>query len=114
MQLRFLLDEDTERRLKSELSKAGHDVERVVTVDELGTGSDDTEVREYAVETDRIIVTHDDDFLTFSHDSHAGVFYVPDQRLSAHQIFSIIQAVADAYESREQIQSVVYLTEKWL
>ena len=32
MQLRFLLDEDTEHRLKSELSKSGHDVKRVATL----------------------------------------------------------------------------------
>lgn len=72
MTLRLLLDEDTERALAPKLTEDGHDVERVATVDALGTGSDDREVCEYALETDRIVVSHDDDFLTHPVDAHAA------------------------------------------
>jgi predicted nuclease of predicted toxin-antitoxin system len=109
-----LLDEDTERALAPKLTEVGHDVERVATVDALGTGSDDREVCEYALETDRIVVSHDDDFLTHPVDAHAGVFYVPNQRLSAHQVASIVQSVVDAYGSQDRIDPVVFLTENWL
>lgn len=109
-----MLDEDTESELASKLSKSGYDTERVVNVPELGSGTDDSRVREYAIESNRIIVTHDKDFAKAPEDSHAGVFYAPNQRLSAHQVFGIIQNVVDAYGIRDRMQPVVYLTEDWL
>jgi predicted nuclease of predicted toxin-antitoxin system len=54
-----LLDEDTSSDLADELSDAGYDVERVVDIPELGDGVDDSEVCEYATDTDRVILTHD-------------------------------------------------------
>jgi predicted nuclease of predicted toxin-antitoxin system len=114
MELRFLLDEDTESILASRLSKSGYDTERVVDVDELGRASTDAQIRDYAVETDRIIVTHDDDYLAFPVESHTGVFYVPNQRLSSHEVFRIVQSVAEAYDSRDEMQPIIFLTKDWL
>jgi hypothetical protein len=54
MALGLLLDEDTERELASKLSKAGHDVERVVDVETLGSGAGDDEIRDYALATDAV------------------------------------------------------------
>lgn len=110
----FLLDEDTEAKLAVKLSKAGHDVERVVEVPELGAGIDDDAVREYALDSARIIITHDKDYLRFPPKSHAGVFYGPQQRLSAHQIFKIIQNIESYHSSREELNPVIFLTERWL
>lgn len=90
MQLRFLLDEDTERELATKLSRSGHDIERVVENAELGTGVTDDAVRAFARRTDRIIVTHDDDHVAVSPECHAGVFYGTDQRLTSFQLFRII------------------------
>lgn len=113
MRLRFLLDEDTERALATKLRRAGHDVERVVDVDALGTGTADAEVRAYARRSDRILVTHDAD-----HDAVAspepGVFYCPNQRLSSFDVFRVVQRVVAAYPDREQLPPTVYLTEAWL
>lgn len=114
MALRLLLDEDTERELAAKLSKAGHDIERVVAVTTLGSGTSDTEICEYSLATERIIITHDKDYLEFSSDSHAGVFFVPDQRLSAHRLFTIIQAVERAHTSADDLASVIFLTEQWV
>lgn len=114
MQLRLLLDEDTERRLAEYLENADHDVERVVNVDDLGTGATDVEVRAYARRSDRIIVTHDDDHGSVPPSEHAGVFYCPNQRLSSFEIYRIIDAVASSYPSVDAMQSMVYLTENWL
>jgi len=76
MDIRFLLDEDTEEQLATKLQKAGYDAVRVVNVDALGPGSDDTEVRDYARKTGRIIITYDDDLLSLDPDSHPGVFFL--------------------------------------
>lgn len=114
MALRFLLDEDTERQLAWKLSKAGHDVERVVNVDALGAGANDCEVRDYASRTDRIIVTHDKDYIEAPPDTHAGVFYGANQRLSAHRLYTIIQTVEDAHSSPAAFSPVIFLTEQWL
>lgn len=114
MGLRFLLDEDTERDLAQKLRHAGHDVERVVEADELGTGATDGEVRAYARRTDRILVTHDDDHVSVLPDEHAGVFYGPNQRLSSFTLFQIIQQIANQHRSPDEMAPVVYLTEKWI
>lgn len=57
MAVKFLLDGDTEGRLTTLLEDNGFDVERVVSVDALGTGSDDATARAYANRVDCIIVT---------------------------------------------------------
>ena len=113
MQIRLLLDEDTERELATKLRRAGHDVERVVEVVELGTGATDDDVREYARRSDHIIVTHDDDHVAVQPVDYR-IFYVPNQRLTAFQIFRIIQCVTKLYPEREAMPPVVYLTEDWL
>lgn len=114
MELRFLLDEDTERDLAIKLRRAGHDVKRVVETDDLGPGTKDPEIRKYARLNNRIIVTHDDDHVSVPYDRHAGVFYGPNQRLSSFTLFQIIQQVTKHYSSRAEMPPVVYLTEDWL
>ena len=113
MSLRLILDQNTERQLSEKLRKAGHDVERVVTVPELGEGAEDEEILSYAEQHDRIVVTYDSDFTTVSPDAHAGVFFIPDQRLSSYEVFSIIQAVDGYYGSHDAMRPVVFLTTDW-
>lgn len=112
MALRFLLDEDTERDAAEKLRHGGHDVERVV--ESIGTGAKDGDVRAYARQTDRILVTHDDDHVSVSSDRHAGVFYCPNQRLSSFTMFQIIQGITKQYPGREEMPPVVFLTEEWI
>jgi predicted nuclease of predicted toxin-antitoxin system len=115
MQLRLLLDEDTKSALARHLSKSAHETERVVGVDSLGPGSTDREVMEYARSTNRIIVTHDDDFAnTNLRDKHQGVFYCPNQRLPPFEVYRIINEVVASYPNRESFPAVVYLTQEWL
>jgi len=114
MQVSFLLDENIAAPLADKLDKAGHDVERVVDVDELGEGVDDTTIRLYAVQEGRLIVTSDDDFVQISAASHSGVFYVPDQSLPPHELYHIIQCVLEAFPNREALNTVTYITPDWL
>jgi predicted nuclease of predicted toxin-antitoxin system len=115
MALRFLLDEDTKAEIATHLSKSGHDVERVVETDQLGLGSSHSDVMEYAHATNRIIITHDDDYVDPSlRTEHRGVFYCPNQRLSPFDIYRIIVSVIDTYPDQSEFPPVVYLTEDWL
>jgi predicted nuclease of predicted toxin-antitoxin system len=56
--MHLLLDEDSgARSLAFALRTAGHDVERVVDVTELGAGASDDAVFDYAVSADRVLIT---------------------------------------------------------
>ena len=114
MQVSFLLDENIAAPLADKLDKAGHDVERIVNVSELGEGVDDTTIRLYAVREGRLIVTSDDDFVQMPADSHSGVFYVPDQSLPPHELYHSIQRVIEAFPNREAMDTVTYITTDWL
>lgn len=112
--LPLLFDEDTEAKFAKLCEKDGHDVERVVDVSELGRGAKDAEVRRYAHSTDRIVVTHDDDYVGETRVDGDSTFYAPNQRLSAFERYRILSAVCDAVSSAEELPPVVYLTEEWL
>jgi len=114
MQVSFLLEENIAAPLADKLDKAGHDVERIIDVSELGEGVDDTTIRLYAVQEGRLIVTSDDDFVRMPADSHSGVFYVPDQSLPPHELYHIIQRVIEAFPNREAMDTVTYITTDWL
>jgi predicted nuclease of predicted toxin-antitoxin system len=58
VQVSFLLDENIAAPLADKLDKAGHDVERIVDVIELGEGIDDTTICLYAVREGRLIVIY--------------------------------------------------------
>ena len=114
MRVSFLLDENIAAPLADKLTKAAHDVERVVDLSELGEGVDDTAIRRYAAKNDRLIVTSDDDFVRMPADSHSGVFYVPGQSLETHELYHIIQRVVEAYPNRDAMETVTYITTDWL
>jgi predicted nuclease of predicted toxin-antitoxin system len=114
MQVSFLLDENIAAPLAAKLDKAGHDVERVVDVSELGEGVDDATIRRYAVEEGRLIITSDDDFVQMPTDSHGGVFYVPNQSLPPHELYHIIQRVVEAFPDRAAMATVTYIISDWL
>lgn len=75
MELHLLLDEDTDRDLAEKLRHAGHDVNRVVEVSELGPGTPDEMIRSDAHETDRILITHDSDHISVGSDDSVDVFF---------------------------------------
>jgi len=113
VQVSFLLDENIAAPLADKLDKAGHDVERVISVDGLGEGVDDTTIRLYAAREGRLIVTSDD-FVRMPADSRSGVFYIPDQSLPSHELCHIIQRVIEAFPNREAMDTVTYITTDWL
>jgi len=109
--LSLLFDEDTEAEFARLCTNDGHDVERVVSVAELGSGVDDSRVAAYARSAGRIIVTHDDDFIRGTQSTE--VFYAPNQRLSAFELYRIVSEVCELYPGQSALPDVVYLTEDW-
>jgi predicted nuclease of predicted toxin-antitoxin system len=105
VQVSFLLNENIAAPLADKLDKAGHDVQRVADVNELGEGVDDTTIRLYAAREGRVVVTSDDDFVRMPAESHSGVFYVPDQSLPPHELYHIIQRVIKAFPNREAMDT---------
>lgn len=117
MSFRLLLDEMTERSLAGYCRKLGHDVERVVTVSQLGPGSDDADIVAYAERENRIVVTYDDDFLVDEDSlSGTGVLFQPNDRVPAFETANVVNAIAN-HASQQQVVDAsepFYLTTNWL
>jgi predicted nuclease of predicted toxin-antitoxin system len=60
---RLILDENAEHEVFHRLANYGHDVEHVGFVPDLGKGIADRPIARYSLDTDRVIVTYDDDFV---------------------------------------------------
>jgi predicted nuclease of predicted toxin-antitoxin system len=77
MPYRLVLDENVEHDVYHRLENYGHDVEHVDFVPELGKGANDDPIAQYSLNTDRAIVTYDDDFiLDIDQDEYRAVLYV--------------------------------------
>ena len=113
----LLLDEMTEASLTEYCRTLGHDVERVVTVSELGSGSDDDEIVAYAEREGRILVTYDDDFLA-GHDAldRIGVLFQANDRTAPFETANIVDSIAGHVDHRQVVESETpfHLTTAWL
>lgn len=113
MGYRILADENVERATVTYLRKLGHDVEWVRDVSELGVGSEDIEIVEYAVADDRLILTQDDDFFTtLEIDETVGVLFQKDQTLSARTVGDIVQTLSEYLDQEEII--LEFVSRNWL
>lgn len=114
MTVRFLLDENIEQQVYYRLEKYGYDVEHVAFVAELGTGSTDKQITEYSLDTDAVIVTQDDDFLTDHDETDVfGVVYFQDATLTATEMSDIVHRMADTYPE-SAFEGVEFGGREWL
>ncbi len=96
MGYRILADENVERATINYIRKLGHDVEWVGDVEELGLGSGDESIATYGRETDRLVLTQDDDFFTqIDIEQTAGVLFQKDQTLSAQEVGDIVHELSE-------------------
>ena len=115
-----LLDEDTSGELARRLRDRGHDVERVVEIQELGDGVHDAAVHSYAERHDRIIVTHDEGFFNRCMNSEGAfrLLWITDQQAYAPYEKAAMTETAveiiDEYESMETCPRAIALTPKFL
>jgi predicted nuclease of predicted toxin-antitoxin system len=113
MGYRLLADENIEASTVEYLRSLDHDVVTVADVPSLGLGSRDAELRSYARDTNRLILTQDDDFISETPErAAAGVLVQKDQTLSARQAGNIVQEISQ-YVEQEDV-TVEYVSRNWL
>jgi predicted nuclease of predicted toxin-antitoxin system len=114
MAYRLILDENVEHEVLHRLENYGHDVEHVDFVAELGKGTADHPLARYSLDTDRVIVTYDDDFvLEMDEGLYRAVLYFDDATLSVEQVADVIHTVSQNYPQAE-LQGLEYVGEEWL
>ena len=91
------------------LEKRGHDAKMVIDV--LEPQATDDEVQQYAEETNRLVLTSDQDFLARDYPT----LFQEDDKMSAFKIAEIVDAVAEAMSQSQLMQSGgTKLVEGWL
>ena len=114
MVYRLLLDENVEHEVGHRLENYGHDIEHTDFIPELGKGTDDFSLAKYARETDRILLTYDDDFvLKLSPNEVDTIFYISDASLQTDTVADIVDTVSKHYP-QEEIEGVEYIGAEWL
>jgi predicted nuclease of predicted toxin-antitoxin system len=94
---RFLVDENLEPRIAMDLRKEDYYAEAVQNVDELGKGTPDSEIIDYADEYDLIVVTNN--LQDFAHATdRIDVLGLTAGRVTAFEIAGAILDVIDQYD----------------
>jgi len=113
MGYRILADENVEQATINYLRKLGHDVEWVGDVSGLGLGADDEEITVYGRETNRLVLTQDDDFFTrIDVEDTAGVLFQKDQTLSAREVGDIVHELSEYIDQSDV--TLEYVSRNWL
>jgi predicted nuclease of predicted toxin-antitoxin system len=84
--MRLCCDENVKRSVTELLSQEGYDVVRVQ--DELELGFEDAEIIAFCRETDRVLLTNDDDFFHF--EDHPGILFLDEQRTPPRDVVTAI------------------------
>lgn len=92
--MRVWCDENIKRSVTTLLQQAGYDVVRVQ--DELDVGFADEDIITFCRETDRVLVTNDDDFFQF--ETHPGICFLDEQRTPPRDVMTAMYRL-DRYVS---------------
>ena len=112
MAYRILADENVERATVNYLRKLGHDVERLDDIAELGLGTDDAPIADYARDQDRLILTQDDDFFTeLDVENTAGVLFQWDQTLSTREVGDAVHEMSQYLDQSDV--TLEYVSRNW-
>ncbi|MFB6228597.1 MAG: DUF5615 family PIN-like protein [Halobacteriales archaeon] len=87
--MKICCDENVTRSATEILRQEGYDAVRVQ--DELDLGFGDDEIITFCRETDRLVLTNDDDFFDF--DDHPGVLFLAEQRTPPRDIVTAIRRI---------------------
>ena len=111
---RLVLDENVEHEVYHRLKNYGHDVKHIDFVSSLGKGIDDRSIANYSKETERIIVTDDDDFvLELADEDYRGASYVHDDSLPVKTVADTIHTISNHYPQSE-VTGLEYVGDEWL
>ena len=111
---RFLLDENIDREVRSRLQSRGFDAEQVGMDSAVDKGATDTTLAEFSETQERVIITHDDDFVSgFSRMDYYCVLLFEDTGITAAEIAEVVQRVTDAYPENE-LRGLQKVGREWL
>ena len=111
---RLLRDEHIEPEVVERLEDAGHDVIHIDTLSDLDKGASDLDLAAYSRETDRAIVTYDDDFVSdVPSTAFRAVLFFADETLSGRDVATIICSMAEYYPF-EEVTGVQKTGREWL
>lgn len=114
MSYRLVLDENVENEVARRLENYGHDVTHVDFTPELGKGTSDERIASYSLDTDRTILTHDDDFVhSVAVDTFHSVLFVADQTWSTDQLADAVHRISRYYPQSE-ISGIEYVSSEWV
>jgi predicted nuclease of predicted toxin-antitoxin system len=114
MPLSLLLDEMIEHEVLYRLEKLGHDVEHVHFHDELNTGDSDQRLARYSLDTGRIVVTYDSDWVeNLDEGEFHCVLLFGDETLAAESVSRIVHNMSKAYPE-SAFQGVQKTGREWL
>ncbi|OTF01976.1 DUF5615 family PIN-like protein [Halorubrum sp. SD683] len=114
MAYRLLLDENLENDVRHRLENLGHDVEHVDFVAELGKGATDEELAKHSRESDRAIVTYDDDFVEeVGPEQYRAVLFFEDDGVSAREVTEIVHRMSELYPF-EEVRGLQKVGREWL
>lgn len=110
----LLLDENIEHEAMYRLRKYGHDVEHVTFHETLRPGDTDARLVRYSLETDSLIVTYDDDFVTsFDESDYWGVLLLSDDEWTATEVADTVNRILELYDASSLAQLNV-VGREWL
>lgn len=109
MPIRFHLDENVDRAVALGLRSRGIDVS--TTVDANLIAAEDEKHLEFALGEERVVVTHDPDFLRLhaSGVEHCGIAFCANQSRSVSELISGLVLIHDCCEPSEMRGQVEYL-----
>jgi predicted nuclease of predicted toxin-antitoxin system len=87
--MKICCDENVTRSATEILRQEGYDVVRVQDALDLGFGDDD--IMSFCRETDRLVLTNDEDFFDF--DDHPGILFLDEQRTPPRDIVTTITRI---------------------
>jgi len=85
--MKLCCDENIKRSVTNLVMQEGHDVVRVQ--DKLELGFEDSAIIAFCRESDRVLLTNDDDFFQF--DEHPGVLFLEEQLAPPRNVATAIQ-----------------------
>lgn len=109
MTYRVLVDENVDPSTAELLREQGH--EAVHVEDALGKGTGDPPIAEHAREHDYLVLTNDADFLRPDRRQGLSVLYVPENAIRAHEIASLVEALAGLIPDPADLPAVSWLTD---
>ncbi len=114
MGYRIVADENIDHRIVHRLEHYGHEIEHVDYVPELGKGTDDDAIAAYSLDTDRLILTNDDDFLReFNAGDYRGLLFIESDALSSETISDVVHTISNHIDYG-QADGVLYVSTNWL